>query len=115
MPAFVGEGPVLQAFGNLGYLWGNTPAFDVLNIDQNEGQDHNAGFDLCFAGRLDMSCYTAREQSSNAFGTEALRILLMFVHQHLAISATSCAPSTAYQISTRAHVPLFSTTRIIMS
>ena len=46
----MGEGHIFEVFGELTYLWGNIPAFDVLNIDKNEGKNHAKKLDLCFAG-----------------------------------------------------------------
>ena len=37
-------------FGHLRYLWGNVPAFDVLNLPKNEGADFDRDLDVCFAG-----------------------------------------------------------------
>ena len=37
-------------FGELNYLWGNIPAFDVLNVKKNEGEGYAEDIDLCFAG-----------------------------------------------------------------
>lgn len=39
-----------QDFGGKKYLWGNTPAFDVLNLESNEGVDYNEQLNLLFAG-----------------------------------------------------------------
>jgi hypothetical protein len=43
-------------FGNNKYLWGNTPAFDVLNLDQNEGLDYPEDLALLFAGWFSTIC-----------------------------------------------------------
>ncbi|KAG7002098.1 hypothetical protein G7Y79_00029g063940 [Physcia stellaris] len=54
-PAFFGDGgPPIQVFGHLNYLWGNIPAFDVLNIKCNEGQEYAKDLDLCFAASGDL-------------------------------------------------------------
>ncbi|KAL8703599.1 MAG: hypothetical protein Q9201_003224 [Fulgogasparrea decipioides] len=47
-------GPILQPFGDLNYLWGNIPAFDALNIDQNEGVAYGGNLNLCFAASGDL-------------------------------------------------------------
>ena len=57
-PAFVGDGAVIETFGHLNYLWGNVPAFDVLNIEKNEGLTYGKELDLCFAGKQDVECST---------------------------------------------------------
>ena len=38
-------------FGGNKYLWGNTPAVDVLNLEQNEGIEYKRDVTLLFAGR----------------------------------------------------------------
>ena len=42
-------------FGMLKYLWGNMPALDIMNIDQNEGRNYDKDIGLCFAGESDVS------------------------------------------------------------
>lgn len=37
-------------FGTHKYLWGNIPALDIMNIEQNEGTAYNKDIGLCFAG-----------------------------------------------------------------
>ena len=39
-----------KTFGHLRYLWGNVPAYDVLNLPQNEGKAYDRDLNLCFAG-----------------------------------------------------------------
>ncbi|KAI6349206.1 hypothetical protein MCOR25_010692 [Pyricularia grisea] len=43
-----------QDFGGKKYLWGNTPAFDVLNLESNEGVDYNEQLNLLFAASGDL-------------------------------------------------------------
>ena len=51
-PSFMGdEGPILEIFGDLNYLWGNIPAIDLLNLSQNEGEIYSQDLDLCLAGK----------------------------------------------------------------
>ena len=50
LPDFMGDGPPLEHFGHLNYLWGNIPALDVLNVEGNEGGGYVEDIDLCFAG-----------------------------------------------------------------
>lgn len=45
------DGPVLEVFGHLNYLWGNIPAIDVLNVERNEGLQYGEDINLCFAGK----------------------------------------------------------------
>ncbi|KAI9783495.1 MAG: hypothetical protein M1835_003794 [Candelina submexicana] len=52
-PTFIADGETLVMFGGLKYLWGNVPAFDVLKIKENEGQDYNEDLMLCFAASGD--------------------------------------------------------------
>jgi hypothetical protein len=48
-PAFVGPGIGVQ-FGGKKYLWGNIPAFDVLQLGSNEGENYKGPLRLLFAG-----------------------------------------------------------------
>jgi hypothetical protein len=47
-------GPVLHPFGAAAakkkYLWGNVPAFEVLQLPSNEGADYNKDIHILFAG-----------------------------------------------------------------
>ncbi|KAI0974668.1 hypothetical protein F4678DRAFT_485689 [Xylaria arbuscula] len=50
MPTFMGHGVPDQAkFGVVKYLWGNVPAFDVIQLGQNEGIDFQEAMNLLFA------------------------------------------------------------------
>jgi hypothetical protein len=40
-----------NVFGGSKYLWGNTPAVDVLNLERNEGIDYKEDIALLFAGQ----------------------------------------------------------------
>ncbi|KAL7808180.1 hypothetical protein V8C26DRAFT_304456 [Trichoderma gracile] len=52
-PAFIGdEGQV--PFGGKKYLWGNMPAFDVLNLGSNEGDGYGKQLNLLFAASGDL-------------------------------------------------------------
>lgn len=55
-PAFVGEGPPLAMFGNKKYLWGNMPALDVLQLQNNENEtcEKSHDFNLLFAASGDL-------------------------------------------------------------
>jgi hypothetical protein len=55
-PAFVGEGPPLAMFGNKKYLWGNMPALDVLQLQNNENETCEKSHDsnLLFAASGDL-------------------------------------------------------------
>lgn len=37
-------------FGGKKFLWGNIPAFDVLQLGSNEGDDYGGQLSLLFAG-----------------------------------------------------------------
>lgn len=52
-PGFVGQTPFMpSATGRkLKYLWGNTPALNILSLETNEGTDYEHGLSLLFAGR----------------------------------------------------------------
>ena len=41
----------MTAYGGSQYTWGNMPALDVLNLEQNEGSDKSRDYSLLFAGR----------------------------------------------------------------
>lgn len=52
-PAFISdEGPPVDfaSHGRQKYLWGNVPALDLLNLQQNEGVDSAGDLRLLFAG-----------------------------------------------------------------
>lgn len=51
-PAFIDSGARWVPFGaeELRYLWGNTPAFDILKLEQNEGKLYNGDLAILFAG-----------------------------------------------------------------
>lgn len=49
MPDFVHVGPGV-GFGANKYLWGNLPAFDVLQLESNEGEGYEGDLSLLFAG-----------------------------------------------------------------
>ncbi|KAL7628839.1 hypothetical protein AAE478_000354 [Parahypoxylon ruwenzoriense] len=54
VPAFIG-GPRLHTFNDQKkYLWGNMPAFDLLNLTSNEGTNYNKKLDLLFAASGDI-------------------------------------------------------------
>ncbi|KAH0425491.1 hypothetical protein CcaCcLH18_10950 [Colletotrichum camelliae] len=53
-PAFVGDGPPQTAFGGRKYLWGNVPAFDVLQLGANKGVSYNKQLRLLFAASGDL-------------------------------------------------------------
>jgi hypothetical protein len=40
-----------NVFGGSKYLWGNTPALDVLKLEQNEGIGYRDDIALLFAGQ----------------------------------------------------------------
>ena len=44
------DGIDYKTFGHLRYLWGNVPAYDVLNLPENEGADYDRDLSLCFTG-----------------------------------------------------------------
>ena len=54
IPTFDGpnQNTFFDPFGNLRYLWGRYPSFDLLNLAKNEGADYGKDLALCFAGEL---------------------------------------------------------------
>ncbi|KAL2293460.1 hypothetical protein FJTKL_05361 [Diaporthe vaccinii] len=54
LPAFVGDGPLQVAFGGRKYLWGNVPAFDILQLVANEGEAYDRPLRLLFAASGDL-------------------------------------------------------------
>lgn len=38
-------------FGGTKYLWGNTPAVDIIQLEKNEGLEYREEMSLLFAGR----------------------------------------------------------------
>ncbi|KAF5854000.1 hypothetical protein GGP41_006766 [Bipolaris sorokiniana] len=55
-PAFISEGPSHAGFGNRKYLWGNMPALDILQLENNEGRTSATShdFNLLFAASGDL-------------------------------------------------------------
>ncbi|RYC56871.1 hypothetical protein CHU98_g9335 [Xylaria longipes] len=54
-PIFIGDRIPDQAmFGAVKYLWGNVPAIDVIQLDQNEGVDFQSPINLLFAASGDL-------------------------------------------------------------
>lgn len=47
----VEAGNAHNPFGGCKFLWGNTPAIDVLQIDRNEGRTYCRDIALLFAGK----------------------------------------------------------------
>jgi hypothetical protein len=43
-------GPPLTIFGAKKYLWGNVPAYDVVQLSANEGKAYSRDLRLLFAG-----------------------------------------------------------------
>lgn len=44
-------GPPMQLFNDRKkYIWGNIPAYDVLQLERNEGEGYRGALDLLFAG-----------------------------------------------------------------
>lgn len=39
-----------ETFGATKYLWGNVPAFDVLELGSNEGEEYEGDLRILFAG-----------------------------------------------------------------
>ncbi|KAL1982084.1 hypothetical protein VTN96DRAFT_1797 [Rasamsonia emersonii] len=54
LPAFVTATAGLTTHGAKKYPWGNTPALDVLNLEQNEGCNFRGDLDLLFAASGDL-------------------------------------------------------------
>jgi hypothetical protein len=48
-PAFIGDG-IGKHFGATKYLWGNIPAYDVLQLESNEGKNYARDLRILFAG-----------------------------------------------------------------
>ncbi|KAI0531843.1 hypothetical protein GGR58DRAFT_518185 [Xylaria digitata] len=53
-PAFMSPLPGHVEFGAVKYLWGNVPAFDVIQLGQNEGADFQTPINLLFAASGDL-------------------------------------------------------------
>ena len=56
-PSFIGrDDNVVPHFAKeLRYLWGNTPAVDILNLKDNEGASYDQNMAICFGGKS--ACY----------------------------------------------------------
>ncbi|KAG8525730.1 uncharacterized protein KY384_000490 [Bacidia gigantensis] len=55
-PAFIGGGENIPftTFGQLKFLWGNVPAYDILDLERNEGATFDQDINLCFAASGDL-------------------------------------------------------------
>ncbi|KAK1624557.1 hypothetical protein BDP81DRAFT_437802 [Colletotrichum phormii] len=53
-PAFIGNGHPQVTYGAGKYLWGNVPAFDVLQLNANEGVSYDEQVRLLFAASGDL-------------------------------------------------------------
>ena len=53
-PMFISNDARLVSFGDLRFLYGNVPAYDVLNLAHNEGKTHREDLNLCFAASGDL-------------------------------------------------------------
>jgi hypothetical protein len=55
-------GPVLHPYSDASamkkYLWGNVPAYEVLQLSSNEGADYNKDLRILFAGLSSQFCLT---------------------------------------------------------
>jgi hypothetical protein len=83
------------SFGLNKYLWGNVPAFDVLNLKDNEGATYGKDLRIYFGGRSLMQ------------GPHDLNPQLKCVDQRLEISGTSSKPLLNCQKLTLEHAPAF--------
>ena len=54
-------------FGHLRCLWGNVPAYDVLNLPENEGADYGRDLNLCFAGEFFFNRIIAKHYSRTLY------------------------------------------------
>lgn len=52
-PAFIGTG-IGETFGATKYLWGNVPAFDVIELGSNEGENYAKDLRILFAASGDL-------------------------------------------------------------
>ena len=99
MPAFMGVGLPLTPFGHLNYLWGNIPAFDVLNIEKNEGCGYTKDIDMCFAGEYNMPRDdrniqwpgTALSVAKETTNSNSDRIMIKFFHHYPTVDEPSSA------------------------
>lgn len=55
-PAFIGDGSPLAMFGKKKYLWGNMPALDILQLQNNESETYAVfhNFNILFAASGDL-------------------------------------------------------------
>lgn len=42
----------MVSFGPTKYFWGNMPALDILQLEKNEGADHEKELAVLFAGMI---------------------------------------------------------------
>lgn len=55
MPAFFGDSVPVQCIPHVNYFWGNTPAFDILQLETHEGVDYGGPINLLYAGMRALS------------------------------------------------------------
>lgn len=67
MPTFVvpndqaGQTP----FGGKKFFWGNVPAFDIVDLANNEGKDFAGSLRLLFAGKMPATSHTKDAPTNN--------------------------------------------------
>ncbi|KAK4101258.1 hypothetical protein N658DRAFT_566963 [Parathielavia hyrcaniae] len=81
-PACVG--PAVVPFGGKKYLWGNVPAFDVLQLASNEGEDFVGPIRLLFAAQLSQSYrgsveITLNDRDADVVARNVMMLLVAFV------------------------------------
>jgi hypothetical protein len=51
-PAFLGNGPPVVPFGTMEYVWGNTPALDILFLKGSEVISYDKDLHILLAGKI---------------------------------------------------------------
>ncbi|KAI1305140.1 hypothetical protein F5Y03DRAFT_406688 [Xylaria venustula] len=83
IPAFMGHGAPDQAmFGVIKYLWGNVPAFDVIQLGQNESIDFQEAINLLFAESYRSPLHIViNDHDIDVVARNLIFLLIMFVEE----------------------------------
>lgn len=79
LPKFPSE----KGFGGTTFLWGNTPAFDILKLEMNEGEAYDRDLNIYFAGIKNVDSNSKEYQHPNSTGQKSYsnRIFSLFLKE----------------------------------
>jgi hypothetical protein len=99
-------GPILNPFSAASakkkYLWGNVPAYEVLQLSSNEGADYNKDLRILFAGMSSQFCLTRvyqmksyAKKSTQLPETSGMLSKLLLVCCWDLLNASKCSSTTS--------------------